>query len=142
MSDHTPIPLAFDTTFLSEVVRGYPDLINIVRRFDAEKQPMVIPALAIVGASLDSRSSEAADALYGMALLESVEIAPLAGPKQGIALAEVIARTDLEPWDAHVAAVAIAAICPILTLKAARWEEPARSLGEPLYICEIADPTG
>ncbi|MET8142270.1 hypothetical protein ABZU32_18325 [Sphaerisporangium sp. NPDC005288] len=93
MSDHTPIPLVFDTTLLSEVVRGDPDLINIVRRFDAENQPMVIPALALVGASLDSRSSEVADALYGMALLESVEIAPLAGAKQGIALAGSRRRT-------------------------------------------------
>ena len=38
------------------------------------------------------------------------------------------------------AAVADAAICPILTLDAARWRQYAERLDEPLHIIEIADP--
>jgi hypothetical protein len=43
---------------------------------------------------------------------------------------------------AHVAAVADAAICPILTLEAQKWRQHARDLDEPLHIIEIADPEG
>jgi hypothetical protein len=39
-----------------------------------------------------------------------------------------------------VAAVADAAICPILTLDAAKWRQYAERLDEPLHIIEIADP--
>ena len=52
----------------------------------------------------------------------------------------MIAGIGLDPWDAHVAAVADAAICPIPTLEAAKWRQYAERLDEPLHIIEIADP--
>jgi hypothetical protein len=55
-------------------------------------------------------------------------------------LAAVIARTGLDPWDAHAAAVADAAICPVLTLDAAKWRQYAEGVDEPLHIIEIANP--
>jgi predicted nucleic acid-binding protein len=55
-------------------------------------------------------------------------------------LADIIAKTALDPWDAHVAAVADAAICPILTLNADKWRQPSADLGEPLHIVEISGP--
>ena len=39
-----------------------------------------------------------------------------------------------------VAAVADAAVCPILTLDAGKWREHAADLDEPLHFIEIADP--
>jgi hypothetical protein len=54
----------------------------------------------------------------------------------------VIARTQLDPYDAHVAAAADAAVCPILTLDAAKWRKHSRDLDEPLHFVEIADPDG
>ena len=39
-----------------------------------------------------------------------------------------------------MAAVADTAICPILTLDAAKWQRYAERLDEPLHIIEIADP--
>ncbi|HYX60641.1 MAG TPA: hypothetical protein VE888_16735 [Streptosporangiaceae bacterium] len=39
-----------------------------------------------------------------------------------------------------MAAVADAAICPILTLDAAKWQQYAEGLDEPPHIIEIADP--
>jgi predicted nucleic acid-binding protein len=92
------------------------------------------------GASLDVRSDEADDLLAGLELLDSVTAAPLSGAEQAARLAGVIARTGLGPWDAHVAAIADVAICPILTLDAARWEQPSADLDEPLHIIEISDP--
>ena len=67
-------------------------------------------------------------------------IAPLRDAEQAVRLAAVIAKTGLDPWDAHAAAVADAAICPILTLNAARWREHAADLDEPLHFIEIAEP--
>lgn len=64
----------------------------------------------------------------------------LRGAEQAARLAEVIARTGLYPWDAHVAPVANAAICPILTLEADKWRQHSADLDEQLYIVEIADP--
>ena len=101
---------------------------------------MVMPALACAGASLDARSDEADDLLAGAELLESVTAAPLSGAEQAARLAGVIARTALDTWDAHTAAIADAAICPILTLDGAKWREPSADLDEPLHIVEITDP--
>jgi hypothetical protein len=101
---------------------------------------MVIPALAITAASLDVRSEEADELLEGLELLGNAGIAPLRDAEQAAALAAVIARTGLDPWNAHVAAVADAAVCPILTLDAAKWREHASDLDEPLHIIEITDP--
>lgn len=56
--------------------------------------------------------------------------APLSGAEQATRLAGIIARTGLEPWDAHVASVADASVCPILTLDAALWRAHANDLDE------------
>ncbi len=66
--------------------------------------------------------------------------APLTGAEQTARLASIMARTGLDPWDAHAAAIADAAICPILTLNAAKWQQPSADLDEPLHIVEIAEP--
>ena len=36
--------------------------------------------------------------------------------------------------------IADVAICPILTLTAAKWQQPSADLNEPLHVIEIADP--
>ena len=59
------------------------------------------------------------------------------GAEQAARLAVVIARTALDPWDAHMAAVAYAAICPILTLDAANWRQYAERLDEPQRIAPL-----
>jgi hypothetical protein len=74
-------------------------------------------------------------------MLGNTEIAPLQGVvEQAARLAAVIARTGLDTWDAHVAAVADTSVCPVLTLNAAKWREHAGDLDEPLHVIEIADP--
>ena len=140
MSDAAPAPLILDTSVLTAVARGDPDIIALIQGYDARDQPIVIPALAIAGASLDTRSEEGDDLLAGLELLELVTVAPLSGAEQAARLADVITRTELDPWDAHVAAVADVAICPILTLDAAKWQQPSAELDEPLHVLEIADP--
>jgi hypothetical protein len=72
-------------------------------------------------------------------LLASATPAPLSGAEQAARLADVIARNGLDPWDAHAAAIANVAICPILTLNAAKWQQPSADLDEPLQIIEVAD---
>jgi hypothetical protein len=103
----------------------------------------LLAAGAITGGTLLSVAwvaFKAADLLGGLELFESILVAPLQGTDQAVLLAGVIARTGLDPWDAHVAGVADAAVCPILTLDAAKWRQHSADLDEPLHIIEIADP--
>jgi predicted nucleic acid-binding protein len=127
-----PAPYVLDASAVVAVARGDTDVMTFIQRLDGTGQPMVIPVLAITAASLDVRSDEADELLEGLELLGNAE--------QAARLAAVIARTGLDPWDAHVAAVADAAVCPILTLDAAKWRSYAGGLDDPLHVIEIADP--
>lgn len=140
MTAPTGIPLILDTSVVTAVARGDADIIGLVQAYDSRGQALVIPALATAGASLDTRSDEADDLLAGLELLDHATPAPLRGAEQATRLAAVIARTGLDPWDAHTAAVADTAVCPVLTLDPAKWREPGCRLDAPLHIIEIADP--
>jgi predicted nucleic acid-binding protein len=135
-----PTPWVLDISVLAEVARGDTRIMTLVQELDARGRPLVIPALAVTGASLDIRSDEAAELLEGLERLKNAMTAALRDAEQAVRLAAVIARTGLGPWDAHVAAVADAAVCPILTLDAARWREHAADLDEPLHFIEVTDP--
>jgi predicted nucleic acid-binding protein len=135
-----PAPFVLDASVLIEVARGETGLMSLIQGWDATGQPLIVPALAITAASLDMRSPDAEDLLHGLELLESTMVAPLRDTDQATRLGAVIARTGLDPWDAHVAAVADTSVCPIATVDAAKWREHARSLDEPLHYIEITDP--
>jgi uncharacterized protein with PIN domain len=135
-----PAPYVLDVSVVVAVARGDAEIMTFIQRLDGTGQPMVIPVLAITAASLDVRSDEADELLDGLELLGNAEIAPFKGAEQAARLAAVIAGTGLDPWEAHVAAVADAAICPVLTLDASKWRQYAERLDEPLHIIEIADP--
>ncbi|GAA2417403.1 hypothetical protein [Nonomuraea africana] len=93
MTIHSPTPYILDTGVLIEIARGDSDLIGLVQGYDAIGQPMVVPALAITGASLDVRSDEADDLLAGLDLLPEVTIAPLNGAEQASARARKAGRS-------------------------------------------------
>ena len=135
-----PTPWVLDVSVLVEVACGDTRTMTLVQELDARGQPLVIPVLSVTGASLDIRSDEAAELLEGLERLKNAMTAALRDAEQAVRLAAVIARTGLDPWDAHVAAVADAAVCPVLTLDAGRWREHAADLDEPLHFIEIADP--
>lgn len=133
-------PYVFDVSVLVAVARFDAAIMTLIQAYDSRGQALVVPAMALTGASLDVRSEDADDLLEGVERLDNTEVAPLRDPEQAVRLAAVIARTGLDPWDAHVAAVADASICPILTLDAAKWRQHANDLGEPLHMIEITDP--
>ena len=135
-----PAPWVLDASVLIEVARGDARTMTFVQELDARGRPLVIPALAVVGASLDIRSDEAAELLEGLERLGNAMTAALRDAEQAVRLAAVIARTELDPWDGHVAAVADASVCPILTLDGGKWRQHLDDLDEPLHIIEIADP--
>jgi predicted nucleic acid-binding protein len=138
-SGAVPPPYVLDVSVVVAIARGDMEIMTFVQRLDGKGQAMVIPVLAITAASLDVRSEEADELLEGLELLGNAEIAPLHGVEQAAKLAGVIARTELDPWDAHVAAVADAAICPILTLDGQKWRQHSADLDEPLHMVEIAE---
>ncbi|GAA3467479.1 hypothetical protein [Nonomuraea roseola] len=141
MSDFSPTPHILDSTILVDVARGDADLIGFLQDFDRAGQALVIPSLAAAGALLESQGlPDAQPLLAGLAAFERTTVAPLDGIHQAAKLADMMAVTGLGPYDAHVAAIADVAICPILTLNAAHWDAPSRALAQPLTIVEIAEP--
>lgn len=139
-SGAVPTPYVLDVSVVVAVARGDTDIMTFIQRLDGNGQPMVIPVLAIAAASLDARSEEADEFLAGLELLGNAEVAPVSGSEQATRLAAVSARSGLDLWDAHVAAIADASVCPILTLDAAKWQQHAADLDAPLHFVEIADP--
>jgi len=135
-----PAPLVLDASVLIEAGRGDAGIMTLIQGFDADGQPLIVPVLAVTAASLDTRSEDAEAILHGLERLENAMAAAVRDAEQAVRLADVIARTGLDPWDAHVAAVADASVCPILTLDAAKWREHAGDLDDPLHFVEIADP--
>ena len=133
-------PYVLDVSVLVAVARFDAAIMTLIQGYDSRGQALVVPAMALTGASLDVRSEDADDLLEGVERLDNIEVAPLRDAEQAVRLAAVIASTGLNPWDAHVAAVADASICPILTLDAAKWRQHADDLDEPLHFIEIADP--
>lgn len=137
-----PAPVILDASVLIEAARGDTGIMTLIQGYDAAGQPLIMPVLAVAAASLDTRSEDAEAILHGIERLGNSATAPVQDMEQALALAAVIARTGLDPYDAQVAAVADAEICPILTLNAAKWREHAHDLDEPLHFVEIADPDG
>ena len=139
-SGATPPPYILDLSVAVAVARFDASVMTLIQGYDARGQSLVLPVLALTGASLDVRTEDADDLLEGLERLGNAEVAPLRDAEQAVRLAAVIARTGLDPWDAHVAAVADASVCPILTLDAGKWRQHSGNLDEALHIIEIADP--
>lgn len=135
-----PAPYVLDVSVITAVVRGDAAVTSLILDYDAKGQPLVIPVLVMTAAFLDIHTEESEDLLMGLEALENVMVAPLRDAEQATRLAAVIIRTGLDQWDAHVAAVADASVCPILTLDAAKWRDHAGDLDESLHAVEIADP--
>ncbi|GAA4196632.1 hypothetical protein GCM10022252_44270 [Streptosporangium oxazolinicum] len=120
---------------------GDVNLIGFLQDFDRAGQSLVISSLTAVGALLDSQGLPDTQALFiGLPAFERTTVAPLDRIHQAAKLADIISATGLNAWDAHVAAIADVAVCPILTLDASRWTQLSRALDNPPYIIEIADP--
>lgn len=135
-----PAPVILDASVLTEAVRGDAGVLDLILGYDVAGQPLLMPALAVVAASLDMRSDDAAATLRGLEQLENVSVAPVQGADQAVRLAAVISRTGLDPWDAHVAMVADAEVCSILTLDGRKWREHESDLDDRLHYVEISDP--
>jgi predicted nucleic acid-binding protein len=133
-------PWAPDVSVLIAVARDDQDVMSLIQNLDALGRPLVISVLAMTAASLDMRTGDTEPLLHGITQLGNAMTAPLADAEQAVALAGVISRTGLDPWDAHVAAIADVAVCPILTLDAAKWRPHLHDLDEALHIVEIGDP--
>ena len=81
--------MILDTSVLTAVARGDADIIALVQEYEVRGQPIVVPALAIAGASLGIRSQEGDDLLAGLELLEVVTVAPLSDAEQSAWLAHL-----------------------------------------------------
>lgn len=135
-----PTPWVLDASVLIAVARADTRIMTLVQELDGRGQSLIVPVLAVTAASLDMPGEDANDLLEGLQLLDHAMVARLLDAEQAVRLAALIARTGLDPWDGHVAEVADASVCPILTLDGAKWRQHAGDLDQPLYFFEIADP--
>jgi predicted nucleic acid-binding protein len=133
-------PLILDTGILVELARGDLNLMEMVARWDAQGQSMVMSVVAVAAASRASGSKDSTDLLLGIATMDQITVAGLREPEHGITLASVLGRTDLDWGDAHIAALADTALCSILTLDGSHWAAAIRAFDEPLHVIEISDP--
>lgn len=133
-------PYVLDVGVLTAIARGDAEVTGFVLGHDARHGVNILPALAVAAASLDARPFDADKALRGLGQLANAVFAPVQGTGQALMLAAVAARTGLDAWHAHVAAVATASGCATVTLDAATWREHAGELDPPIRIIEIADP--
>src|SRR5436190_9194871 len=97
-SGAVPAPYVLDVSVLTAITRGDYGIMTFIQGLDASGQPLVIPVLAIVAASLDLRSDDTEAILHGLERLGSAMIAPLRDAEQAVRLAAVIAKTGLDPW--------------------------------------------
>jgi predicted nucleic acid-binding protein len=135
-----PQPWILDVSVLTAVARADTGVTRLLLILDGRGQPLVIPILALAAASQDARSEDADRALRGLGNLENVLTAPLRDADQAARLTAIAAKTDLDLGDAHVAAVAGASGCPVLTLDLTKWRQHGRDLDPPLQFIEIDDP--
>jgi predicted nucleic acid-binding protein len=135
-----PTPYILDVSVLTAIARGDSDISGLILELDARGRPLVVPVLAMAAAALDVRSADADATLHGLEQLDHAEVAVLRDADQAARLASVVARTGLDPWDAQVAAVADASICPILTLDADKWRALPEDQDAPRHVIEISDP--
>lgn len=134
------IPYVLDDLTLSEVARGDADLIRLLLSYDASGQVLIVPVLAAAAAYRQAPTADAADSLRGLPDLDHAMHAPVGDVSQALRLIEISQKTGLDVCAAHVAAVADASICPILTLDGDRWRRASAALPDPLHVIEIADP--
>lgn len=139
-SGAVPAPWVLDVSVLTAVAQADAGVTRLLMILDGRGQPLVIPVLALAAASQDVGTEDADATLRGLGRLENVLVAPLRDADQAARLTAVVARTGLDLGDAHVAAVADASACPILTLDAAGWRQRSADLDQPLHFIEIAEP--
>jgi hypothetical protein len=77
--------------------------MELIQGYDADGQPLIIPALAITGALQDISGRDAEAMLRGLEMLGNTMTAALRDAEQAAHLAAVISRTGLSPWDAQPA---------------------------------------
>jgi len=87
-----PAPWVLDVSVLAEVARGGARIMTLIQELDARGRPLIIPVLAVTGASLDMRSDEAAELLEGLERLGNALVAPLRDAEQAISAAATAGR--------------------------------------------------
>src|SRR5260370_36375982 len=125
-SGATAPPYILDLSVAVAVARFDAGVMTLMQAYDARGQSLVLPVLALTGASLDVRTEDADDLLEGQERLGHAEVAPLRDAEQAARLAAVIARTGLGPWGAPVAPLADPSGSPLLPPAAGQWRPAPR----------------
>lgn len=138
-----PNDLAYvlDVTVLADCARGDAELIGMIQQFDVDHVTLIVPALAVTGATIDvGGAPEQVALIRGICRLDSARFAGLTEFDDAAELARLRFVTTLEHlWDVHTAEVALNRGVPVLTLDHGRWREAVRETGGDLSVVEVSD---
>lgn len=133
-------PYVADVSILAALSRADEQAGTLLQSLDRQGQQVAVPVLAITGALVAAVSREDRDLLsVTLERFGAFIVAPLRDKAQAIDLARAVSRAGLDPWDAHVAAVAHASGCRILTLDGPKWREHEHDLGTRLEFVQVED---
>ncbi|MER5318537.1 hypothetical protein [Streptosporangium roseum] len=134
--------LVLDVSVLTECARGDVGIINLIQQFDADRKPLIIPAMAVTGATVELGGDQDQLAVVsGLCRLDSANLTAVSNFKDGVEIGQVLIEVEscTTPWDAHAVTEALLHRCPILTTDYARWKGIVQDLSGGLTIVEIAD---
>lgn len=130
-----------DASLLAEVGRGDNDVIALLQALDAADVAIVVPALAVTGATVETAATnEQLAVMRGVGRLDSATFAALAAFDDTVDLGRMRLETDApsQLWDVQTALQAVLRNCPILTTDAARWDAAEKELSGQLTVVEIS----
>lgn len=130
-----------DAPLLAEVGRGDNDVIALLQQLDADNISIIVPALALTGATIETAATnEQLAVIRGVGRLDSAHFAALAAFDDTTDLARMRLEVDApeELWDVQTALQAVLRSCPVLTTDAARWQATQDELAGQLIVVEVS----
>ncbi|SDL75479.1 hypothetical protein SAMN05421874_128104 [Nonomuraea maritima] len=128
-----------DALLLAEVSRGDPDVIALLQELDASQIPMIVPALAITGATVETAATaDQLAVMRGVGRLGSTRLAALSVFDDSVDLAHMRKEMEGDLWDVQTALQAVLRGCPILTVDGTHWETTARALWGHLVVVQVS----
>ncbi|MFI7637815.1 hypothetical protein [Nonomuraea sp. NPDC049400] len=130
-----------DAALLAEVGRGDNDVIALLQQLDAANISIIVPALAVTGATVETvATNEQLAVIRGVGRLDSTTFAALVAfdDVTDLARMRLEVRSPEELWDVQTALHAVLRNCPILTTDAKRWQATLDEMAGQLLVVEVS----
>ncbi|GII91900.1 hypothetical protein [Sinosporangium siamense] len=130
-----------DAALLAQAGHGDGDVIALLQQLDAAQVSLIVPALAVTGATVEAAATnDQLAVIRGVGRLDAADFAGLTAFDDATDLARMRLEGDQpdELWDVQTCLQAVLRNCPILTTDAARWKSTVQALGGQLVVVEVS----